>query len=72
MFLPVMRGTLSLPSNRDPEILERLEPVHMINMCSRLQSHFNTCATKVAADQAQITNKVKEVCQSHLQLYFLE
>lgn len=63
MFLPVMRGTLSLPANRDPEVLERLHPNHMINMCSRLQSHFNTCATQVAAEQQQITNKIKEVDQ---------
>ncbi|XP_055618235.1 BLOC-1-related complex subunit 5 [Toxorhynchites rutilus septentrionalis] len=63
MFLPVMRGTLSLPANRDPEVLERLQPTHMINMCSRLQTHFNTCATQVAAEQQQITNKIKEVDQ---------
>lgn len=63
MFLPVMRGTLSLPANRDPEVLERLHPNHMINMCSRLQSHFNTCATQVASEQQQITNKIKEVDQ---------
>lgn len=37
MFLPVMRGTLSLPALRDPEVLERLQPSHVINMCSRLQ-----------------------------------
>ncbi|XP_055522699.1 BLOC-1-related complex subunit 5 isoform X4 [Wyeomyia smithii] len=62
-FLPVMRGTLSLPANRDPEVLERLQPTHMANMCSRLQLHFNTCATQVAAEQHQITNKIKEVDQ---------
>ena len=37
MFLPVMRGTLTLPSYRDPEILERLQPNHVLNMCTRLQ-----------------------------------
>lgn len=63
MFLPVMRGTLSLPANRDPEVLERLQPAHMVNMCSRLQAHFNTCATQVAQEQQQITNKIKEVDQ---------
>ncbi|XP_058816576.1 BLOC-1-related complex subunit 5 [Topomyia yanbarensis] len=62
-FLPVMRGTLSLPANRDPEVLERLQPSHMANMCSRLQTHFNTCATQVGAEQHQITNKIKEVDQ---------
>lgn len=63
MFLPVMRGSLSLPANRDPEVLERLQPAHMVNMCSRLQSHFNTCATQVAQEQQQITNKIKETDQ---------
>ncbi|XP_058444791.1 BLOC-1-related complex subunit 5 [Malaya genurostris] len=62
-FLPVMRGTLSLPANRDPEVLERLQPSHLANMCSRLQTHFNTCATQVGAEQHQITNKIKEVDQ---------
>uniref|UniRef100_A0A336MR83 BLOC-1-related complex subunit 5 n=1 Tax=Culicoides sonorensis TaxID=179676 RepID=A0A336MR83_CULSO len=60
-FLPVMRGTLSLPANRDPEVLERLQPLHMNVMCSRLQTHFNVCANKVAADQQQITHTVKEI-----------
>ncbi|XP_058064351.1 BLOC-1-related complex subunit 5 [Anopheles bellator] len=63
MFLPVMRGTLTLPANRDPEVLERLQPAHLINMCSRLQSHFNTCALQVSSKQQQITNKIKEVDQ---------
>lgn len=36
-FLPVMRGTLSLPAMRDPEVLERLQPNHILNMCTRLQ-----------------------------------
>jgi BLOC-1 related complex subunit 5 len=61
MFLPVMRGTLSYPSGRDPDVLERLQPTHMINICSRLQTHFNANATRVASDQAIITMKVKEV-----------
>uniref|UniRef100_A0A182P7M7 BLOC-1-related complex subunit 5 n=1 Tax=Anopheles epiroticus TaxID=199890 RepID=A0A182P7M7_9DIPT len=63
MFLPVMRGTLTLPANRDPEVLERLQPTHLINMCSRLQSHFNTCAVHVSSEQQQITNRIKEVDQ---------
>jgi hypothetical protein len=63
MFLPVMRGTLTLPSYRDPEILERLQPNHVLNMCTRLQSHYNLCATKIAQDQEVINNKVKEVDQ---------
>lgn len=60
-FLPVMRGTVSLPANRDPEVLERLQPTHLRNICGRMQIHLNTCATQVASEQAQITTKIKEV-----------
>ena len=63
MFLPVMRGSLNLPAHRDPEVLERLQPLHMMNMCSRLQCHFNTCASKVAGDQSAIVTKIKDVDQ---------
>lgn len=60
-FLPVMRGTLSLPAHRDPEVLERLQPGHLKNMCNRMQAHLNISAAKVASDQSQITTKIKEV-----------
>lgn len=60
-FLPVMRGTLSLPANRDPEVLERLQPIHLKNICNRMEAHLNVAATKVASDQAHITAKIKEV-----------
>ncbi|CRK92434.1 CLUMA_CG006001, isoform A [Clunio marinus] len=63
MFLPVMRGTLSLPAMRDPEVLERLQPNHVLNMCTRLQCHYNLSATKIAQDQNVINTKIKEVDQ---------
>jgi len=63
-FLPVMRSTLSLPANRDPEILERLQPLHLNAMCSRLQTHFNACAAKTAADQQTIITTIKEIDQA--------
>lgn len=56
-----MRGTVSLPANRDPEVLERLQPDHLKNMCNRMQVHLNASATQVAADQAHISTKIKEV-----------
>lgn len=61
MFLPVMRGTLSGSSSRDPEILERLQPIHFHNICNRMLMHYNICASKVAAEQQLIGNKIKEV-----------
>lgn len=60
-FLPVMRGTVSLPANRDPEVLERLQPDHMKNMCNRMQLHLNASAALVATDQSHISGKLKEV-----------
>lgn len=59
MFLPVMRETLSLPSSREPEILERLQSVHLQNICYRMQAHLNFCATHVATEQNQIVEKTK-------------
>lgn len=60
-FLPVMRGTVSLPANRDPEVLERLHPEHFKNMCNRMEVHLNASATQVGNEQAHITAKMKEV-----------
>ena len=56
-----MRGTLSLPSSRDPDILERLQPQHLQNICSRMQSHYNVCAMQIANDQGTIMGQIKEV-----------
>lgn len=56
-----MRGTVSLPANRDPEVLERLHPDHFKNMCNRMEVHLNASATIVGNDQARITGRMKEV-----------
>lgn len=56
-----MRGTVSLPANRDPEVLERLHPEHFKNMCNRMEVHLNASATQVGNEQAHITAKMKEV-----------
>lgn len=55
-----MRGTVSLPANRDPEVLERLHPEHFQNMCNRMEVHLNASATQVGNDQAHISAKMKE------------
>ncbi|KAK0081172.1 hypothetical protein PV325_012635 [Microctonus aethiopoides] len=52
MFLPIMRGTLNLPPGvRDPEILERLDPIGLFNLCARYQHHLNTNAQMIANEQ---------------------
>lgn len=56
-----MRGTVSLPANRDPEVLERLHPDHFKNMVTRMEVHLNASAAHVGNEQAHITAKLKEV-----------
>lgn len=60
MFLPIMRATLNLPAARDPEVLERLDPVPMQKLCLRYQSHLHNCANLVATEQNALTQKIRE------------
>lgn len=71
-FLPVMRGTVSLPANRDPEVLERLHPDHFKNMCNRMEVHLNASATQVGTDQAHITTKMKEVGSITINIQYIQ
>ncbi|XP_011699576.1 PREDICTED: loss of heterozygosity 12 chromosomal region 1 protein homolog isoform X2 [Wasmannia auropunctata] len=60
MFLPIMRGTLNLPPGvRDPEVLERLDPVGLFNLCARYQHHLNTNAQITAAEQATLCTSME-------------
>ncbi|CAL1674188.1 unnamed protein product [Lasius platythorax] len=60
MFLPIMRGTLNLPPGvRDPEVLERLDPVGLFNLCARYQHHLNTNAQTIAAEQVALCTNVE-------------
>ncbi|CAB3375063.1 Hypothetical predicted protein [Cloeon dipterum] len=61
MFLPIMRGTLNLPAARDPEVLERLDPGGLVALGSRYQQYLANCADMVAAEQNQLTGRVKEI-----------
>ncbi|XP_015511754.2 BLOC-1-related complex subunit 5 [Neodiprion lecontei] len=55
MFLPIMRGTLNLPPGvRDPEVLERLDPIGLFNLCARYQHHLNTNAQMIATEQSTL------------------
>lgn len=57
----MIRGTLSLPANRDPEVLERLQPVHLQNICSRLQVFMNDSANRTVSEQNEIYQKIRRV-----------
>ncbi|KAG5309962.1 BORC5 protein, partial [Pseudoatta argentina] len=60
MFLPIMRGTLNLPPGvRDPEVLERLDPVGLFNLCARYQHHLNTNAQIIAAEQVTLCTSME-------------
>jgi hypothetical protein len=60
MFLPIMRGTLNLPPGvRDPEVLERLDPVGLFNLCARYQHHLNTNAQTIAAEQTALCTNME-------------
>lgn len=60
MFLPIMRGTLNLPPGvRDPEVLERLDPIGLFNLCARYQHHLNTNAQTVGAEQATLCANIE-------------
>lgn len=60
MFLPIMRGTLNLPPRvRDPEVLERLDPIGLFNLCARYQHHLNVSAQVVATEQNALCTNVE-------------
>lgn len=61
MFLPIMRATLNLPAARDPEVLERLDPIPLQKFCVRYQTHMTTCANLIATEQNTLTQKVREI-----------
>lgn len=60
MFLPIMRGTLNLPPRvRDPEVLERLDPLGLFNLCARYQHHLNVCAQSIAEEQNALCTNIE-------------
>ncbi|XP_015590662.1 BLOC-1-related complex subunit 5 [Cephus cinctus] len=59
MFLPIMRGTLNLPPGiRDPEVLERLDPIGLFNLCARYQHHLNTNAQMITGEQSALCTNI--------------
>ncbi|KAF2358910.1 tumor suppressor protein LOH1CR12 [Trinorchestia longiramus] len=60
-FLPIMRGALTAPAARDPEVLERISPAHLSGLCRAYQAHLHAAAATTAATQDDITAAVKQV-----------
>ncbi|EDW07803.1 BLOC-1-related complex subunit 5 [Drosophila mojavensis] len=69
-FLPVLRESISSATyTRDPEILERLNSQHLLNICSRMQTHLNLCASHVASEQNHLVERTKVVSNSITTLF---
>ena len=60
-FLPIMRGALTAPAARDPEVLERVSPVHLVALARRYQAHLYAAAATTAAQQDDLTAAIKQV-----------
>lgn len=69
-FLPVIRDTVTSASfTREPEILERLPSVYLLNICTRMQTHYNMCATQVATEQNKLVERTKMVSNTITTLF---
>lgn len=69
-FLPVLRESITSATNtRDAEILERLNSQHLINICTRMQTHLNLCASYVASEQNHLVERTKVVSNSITTLF---
>ena len=56
-----MRGALTAPAARDPEVLERIAPVHLCALARRYQGHLHALASVTAARQEDIVPNIKQV-----------
>ncbi|XP_063888762.1 BLOC-1-related complex subunit 5-like [Scylla paramamosain] len=60
-FLPIMRGALTAPSARDPEVLERLDTAALVELCRRYQCHLHLAAATTTQAQDALANKIRDV-----------
>ncbi|XP_069972736.1 BLOC-1-related complex subunit 5 [Penaeus vannamei] len=60
-FLPIMRGALTAPSARDPEVLERLDSAALVALCRRYQAHLHATASATSQHQDLLSGKIREV-----------
>lgn len=60
-FLPIMRGALNIPTVRDPEVLDKLDPQGVFQLCLRYQDHLRYCAEAVSIEQNALAGRIREV-----------
>lgn len=62
VFYPIMRGSLNLPtSSREADILEKMDPKSLLQLCLRYQEHLKQLSESVAFDQNALCIRIKEV-----------
>lgn len=64
-----MRGALTAPSARDPEVLERLDSRAMVELCRRYQAHLHAAATTTSHTQDNLSAKIREVSHTQPRLH---
>lgn len=60
-FLPIMRGALNIPTVRDPEVLDKLDPQGLFQLCLRYQDHLRYCAEAISTEQNALAARIREV-----------
>lgn len=60
-FLPIIRGTVSLPAARDREALERIDSNAFYRLCQLYQAYMSRCARAVTSDQILLNKQIVEV-----------
>ncbi|XP_052807317.1 BLOC-1-related complex subunit 5-like [Mya arenaria] len=62
VIYPILRGSLNLPTSaRDNELLERMDPEHLLMLCLRYQEHLKQLSESVAFDQNALCIRIKEI-----------
>ncbi|XP_055335563.1 BLOC-1-related complex subunit 5-like isoform X2 [Paramacrobiotus metropolitanus] len=65
-FLPVVKGSVSIPSVRDSEITDRLDYRKMLMIGLRYQQYLRQCSDIVSVEQQAVMGRVKEADQTLL------
>ena len=60
-FLSIMQGALMAPAARDPEVLERVSPLHLVALARRYQAHLYAASATTAAQQDNLTAAIKQI-----------
>ncbi|XP_030846815.1 BLOC-1-related complex subunit 5-like isoform X2 [Strongylocentrotus purpuratus] len=60
-FMPILKGTHSVPQVEDPNQMEKMDHRQLLLLCLRYQHHLRQCSEAVTFDQNALTGRIKEV-----------